>query len=71
MLNIKMKGRAVLHTSDLTPKEISDIRGRGEIGPLPHSAAEYSFIYGGLQVARGDIIKKKGRYFFRVRKVDV
>ncbi len=71
MLNIHMKGRAVLHSIDMSPEEISGMRRKGEIGPLPASGTECAFMYGEQPIARGTIVKKKGRYYFRVRTVDV
>ena len=66
---IKLPARVVLHRTVLTPREIARIKS-GERTLSPDSEeAVCELEVGGRIVATGRIVKKRGKYQFRVREV--
>jgi len=66
---IKLPARVVLHRTVLTPREIARIKS-GERTLSPDSdEAVCELEVGGQVVAKGRIVRRRGRYQFKVREV--
>ena len=50
----------------LSPKDIAAIRKNGIYGTVPDEEKTCELVAGGLVIAHGKIIKKKGKYYFKI-----
>ena len=66
---IKLQPRIILHRSTLLPAGIASLSETGKFGPLKKSDCIYELEIGGQVIARGIIIKKKGKSFFKIKQM--
>ena len=63
---VKLDSKVVLQKTMLSPKDISVIRKNGTYGPVPDEEKTCELVVGGQVLANGTIVKKRGRYYFKV-----
>ena len=66
---IKLPTRIVVQRTRLSPGELLDIRERGEYGPVPRDGRICELETGGEVIASGKIVRRRGRYWFKVLEV--
>jgi len=64
---VKLPAKIVLHRTQLSAKELVDIKRKGEYGPVDKGLCE--LFTGGQVIAKGKIINKKGEYYFKVKEL--
>ena len=64
---VKLPAKVVLHRTQLSPKELINIKRKGEYGPAPKELCE--LVSGGQVIAKGQIINKRGEYYFKVKEL--
>jgi flagellar motor switch/type III secretory pathway protein FliN len=64
---VKLPVKVVLHRTQLSAKELVDIKAKGEFGPVDKELCE--LVSGGQVIAKGKIISKKGEYYFKVKEL--
>jgi hypothetical protein len=65
---VKLNSRVVLQRMILSPGDIVSIKKQGEYGPIPKEEELCEFVAGGQVLANGRIVKKRGKYYFKVLK---
>jgi flagellar motor switch/type III secretory pathway protein FliN len=61
---IQLPTRIVVHRTELTTAALAAIVQKGELAPADGGTCELEA--GGQVLARGKIVRKRGRYFFKV-----
>lgn len=64
---VKLPTFIVEHRLTLSPAELEHVVAEGALSP-PGSACDELEI-GGQCVARGDLVRKRGRYYFKVKEI--
>jgi hypothetical protein len=63
---VRLASRVVLHRTALSIREILAIRQRGGYGPVPGRSAGCELVAGGQVLARGRIVRRRGKCWFQV-----
>ena len=63
---VKMPTRVVIHRGRLTPAEVAAVGSEGVYGPLPEEERICQLEVGGEVLARGRIVRRRGRCYFKV-----
>ena len=66
---IKLPATVVVHRTSLCPLDVKSIRGSGVYGPIPEKEEICELHMGGQLIARGRIVKRRGEYYFKVRRL--
>ena len=64
---VKLSAKVVLYRTQLSAKELIDIKRKGEFGPVDKELCE--LVSGSQVIAKGKIINKKGEYYFKVKEL--
>ena len=67
--NIKLDSRIIINRTNLTPLDIFNIKQEKEFLTIRKDSEICELEVGGQVLATGKIISKKGKYFFKVKKV--
>jgi hypothetical protein len=62
---VKLVPRIVVQRASLTPRELLEIRRAGNFGPVPEKEQICELEVGGVVLARGKIISRRGKVYFR------
>jgi hypothetical protein len=58
--------RVVVHQNRLSPREVAALKAAGEYGPIPEEERLCVLEAGGVPLARGRIVRRRGRVYFKV-----
>ena len=68
---IELAPRIVVQRDSLTPRELLEIRRRGKLDPIPEEEQICELEVGGEVLARGKIVSRRGRAYFRTLQTSV
>jgi hypothetical protein len=63
---VKLPTRVVIHRSTMSPSRLGELRSRGEYGPIPADQRVCELEVGGQILARGRIVRRGRRRYFKV-----
>jgi hypothetical protein len=66
---IKLPAAVVVHRTALCPLEVKHIRSSGVYGPIPEKEEVCELHVGGRRIAVGNIVKRRGEYYFKVGRL--
>jgi len=66
---IRLESRIVLQRTKLSPGDLVEISKKKEYGPVPQDERLCELEVGGLVLAKGRIVKKRGEYYFKVTEM--
>jgi flagellar motor switch/type III secretory pathway protein FliN len=67
---IKLPVNIVIHRTRFSPVEIVELKKKGKYDPIPGEEEICELEVNREVIARGNIVKKKGKYFFKVTDIE-
>ena len=66
---ISLDSRIVVQRTRLSPNELAALQREGSYGSVPREEEICELKVGGQVLARGRILKRRGKYFFKIREI--
>ena len=66
---IVLGSRIVVQRTRLSPNDLVAVQREGSYGPVPREEEVCELMAGGRTLARGRIVRKRGKYYFRIREI--
>ena len=63
---VALPTRIVIHRRRLTAAAVEEIRRRGRLDPIPEEERVCELEAGGMVVARGRLVRRRGDWYFKV-----
>ena len=66
---IRLPSAVVVARTEMSPQDVARITRAGAYGPIPRNEEICELVVGGQRIARGKIVRRKGEYYFKVRRL--
>jgi hypothetical protein len=67
---IKLPAKVVVQRTELSPRDVMNIKQSGVYGPIPKQDEICELCIGGQRIALGRIVRRKGEYYFKVGRIE-